>query len=155
MKGRNLAVVCLMGAATLLAACGKSETSAPADAGAATSGPAAASSAAAAPGMVLGVAVYPGAEMVRAPHELGGDASGSMMDSAFKSADKSDKVAAFYREELKKAFQDQVAETPMGEGMVQLQGGNAEKGANAQIIVRTDDSGSGTVFSIRSLVRAK
>lgn len=154
MTMRNLALACLLGAMSLLTACGKSEPKGDAAAAGASGGAAVASSASQTGPADLGIAIYAGAEMVREPHQLAGDKSGVMMDSVFKSADKPDKVAAFYREELKKAFQDQVIETPMGEGMSQLQAGDPEKGKNFQILIRTDDSGSGTVFSIRYLVKA-
>ena len=154
MKARNLALVCLLGAISVRAASGKSAPTGDAAAGGASSGGAMAGGASQAAPANLGIAVYAGAEMVREPHQLGGDKSEVMMDSVFKSADESDKVADFYREELRKAFHDQVMETPMGDGKTQLQTGNPETGKNFQILVRTDDSESGTVFSIRYLVKA-
>lgn len=95
MDTKNL--VCLVGVAAL-ASCGKSE---PKVESLPSAGQIVASVASRATAEVpAGIAIYPGAQTLMASHLLTSDKSGAMYDSAFKSGDKPETVADFYRNEL-------------------------------------------------------
>jgi hypothetical protein len=144
MKPRNF--VCLLGTVAVLVACGKSEPkpeAAPGNVPAATVAAAPASGAG-----DLGIALYPGMETLMEGHRIPGGNSGYVIDSAYKSADKPEKVAAYYREQLSKKFgSNGFAETPAGEGMVHLIAGSEKAGQIFDIMIRAE--GDGTVMSIR------
>jgi hypothetical protein len=153
MNRKNLALACLLGAVTALSACGKSEPKTEALPAAAPASAATPSSSPAAGATEMGLAIYPGADTMMSGHKLAGDNSATMYDSAFKSADKPEKVAAFYRDELAKLAGDksQVSEPPMGEGFVHLIGGKDES-KYYDVMIRPEDAG--TVFSIKTIVKA-
>lgn len=153
MEGRKLVLVGLLGAVIAITSCGKSEPKAEATPSAGQIVAAVAGSTSTAGPTDMGIAIYPGAETLMAPHPLTGDASATMYDSAFKSADKPEKVAAFYRDELGKLFGDKskIAEPPMGEGFVHLVAGDGVS-KNFDIVVRPE--GTDTIFSIKTIVKA-
>jgi hypothetical protein len=152
MERRNLALVCLLGAVTALTACGRSEPKTEAVPATVQAAAAGAGGAPAAGASEMGIAVYPGAETLMARHPLAGDKSATMYDSAFKSADKPEKVAAFYRDELGKLAGDKskVSEPPAGEGFVHLIGGKDESRI-FDITIRAE--GADTIFSIKTIVK--
>lgn len=154
MKHKNVAVVCLLAAVSSMAACGKTEPKTEALPTGAQIVAAVANNASTAAPSDMGIAIYPGAETLMASHLLAGDAGGSMYDSAFKSADKPEKVAAFYRDELGRIAGDKTkfAEPPMGEGFIHLVGGN-ENSKVFDILIRSE--GADTMFSIKTMVKVK
>lgn len=149
---RNL--VCMVGVATALGACGKSEPKSEALPSAGQVVAAVASSTSTAAPSDMGIAIYPSAETLMASHLLASDSGASMYDSAFKSTDKIEKVAGFYREELAKMSGDKakVVELPMGEGFVHLIGGKDESKV-FDITIHTE--GAEVLFSIKTTVKAK
>lgn len=82
------------GLTTLLFACGGSE---PRAGSAAPGVPSAIGSSGAS---ILGIAIHPGMQTLMEPRRLSGDSTRDMFDSAYKSTDKPEKGAAFYREAL-------------------------------------------------------
>ena len=153
MNRKNLTRVCLLVTVASLAACGKSEPKSEAMPTGAQVVAAVAGSAPAAGATEMGLAIYPGAETLMSGRPLGGDKSATMYDSAFKSADKPEKVAAFYRDELAKISGDKskVSEPPMGEGFVHLVAAN-EGSKMFDVVIRSE--GSDTIFSIKTIVKA-
>lgn len=143
--------VCLVGAFALVS-CGKSEPKSEAMPSAGQIVAAVTSSSSSSATSDLGIAIYPGAETLMAPRKIAGDQSATMYDTAFKSADKPEKVASFYREELAKISGDKskVTETPMGEGFVHLIGGK-DINKTFDIVVRAE--GTDTIFSIKTFVK--
>jgi hypothetical protein len=152
MERRNLALVCLLSAVTALSACSKSEPKTEALPAAAPASAATTSSSPAAGATEMGLVVYPGAETMMSGHRIGGDNTATMYDSAFKSTDKPEKVAAFYRDELAKLAGDKskVSEPPMGEGFVHLIAAKDES-KYYDVMIRPEDGG--TVFSIKTTVK--
>lgn len=149
MDLKNL--VCLVGAVALVS-CGKSEPKVEALPSAAQIVAAVASNSSTAGPSDMGIAIYPGAETLMAPRQITGDKSATMYDTAFKSADKPEKVAGFYREELAKISGDKskVSEVPMGPGFVHLIGGK-DINKTFDIVVRAE--GTDTIFSIKTIVK--
>lgn len=125
-----------------IAACGKADNKADAVAApASVSVPGAADS---------GIALYPGMVALMEGHRVPVGNGGFMIDSAYKSSDKPEKVAAFYRDLLGKKFgSNGVADTPMGEGMVHLMAG--AEGANQSLDITIRAEGDGTVVSIKTI----
>ena len=144
-------LVCLV-SVVALASCGKSEPKAEAPPSSGQIVAAVTSSSSTASPSDMGIAIYPGAETLMAPRKIAGDKSATMYDTAFKSADKPEKVASFYREELAKISGDKskVTEPPMGEGFVHLIGGK-DINKTFDIVVRAE--GSDTIFSIKTIVK--
>jgi hypothetical protein len=148
MELKNL--VCLVGVVTALVACGKTETkveSTPANAPAA-----AASAAPSSSSTKLGIDLYPGMEALMEGRRIAGDKSGYAINSAYKSADKPDKVAAFFREQFTKKYGPTgLMEMPSGEGMVRLIGGSEEANQRYDLTIRAE--GDGTVVGIIQYIK--
>ena len=152
MYARHFLPVFVLSALTVLTACGNSGSKGSAAAPTANGSARSANAPEAAGASILGIAVYPRSETLQEPHRLTGDQSGTMYDSTFKSADKPEQVAAFYREALTKLIGDKtkIVDAPGGEGMIHI---IASDGAdkNFELLIRPD--GTDTIFSIRSTVR--
>lgn len=149
MELRNF--VCLLGVVLTLVACGKSVNKV--ESATASTPAAATNSAPASSTGDLGIALYPGMVALMEGHRIPGGNSGYLIDSAYKSADKPEKVAAYYREQLGKKFgSNGFADTPMGEGMVHLVAGSEAAGQIFDITIRAE--GDGAMVSIRSYVKS-
>jgi len=150
MKLRNLSLPALLIAVVGVTACGKAPstaevtptalsaptTDAPSSAAVAKTGDASGE---------LGVELYPGLEVLVAAHPM----PGGPTSADFKSNDKPEKVAAFYRDLLSKngADNSQYVESPIGEGMFRIQASDGKQGTN--IVIRAE--GDGSIVGIQTL----
>jgi hypothetical protein len=145
------ALVLVLTAVSALVACGKSEPRVEAPSGGTPVATASASPNSGAGD--LGIALYPGMVAVMEGQRLPGDNSAYMINSAYKSADKPEKIAAYYREQLGKKFgKDKFAEMPMGEGMIRLVAGSEEASQRFDITIRAE--GDGTMMSVMAIVKS-
>ena len=143
MKLRNLSFPALLIAVAGVAACGKAPSTAEVTPTALSASTTAAPSSETgakvgdASGQ-LGVELYPGLEVLVAAHPI----PGGPTSADFKSSDKPEKIAAFYRDLLSKNGGDnsQYLESPMGEGMFQIQASDGKHGISIMIRAEGDRS---------------
>lgn len=99
----------------------------------------------------LGVAIYPGAKMKEGTGNRMASPQGQVAMAEFASADAQDKVAAFYREQLKaRSAGKQFMDMSTGEGETMFMLGDDKGGQSLQIQVKKADSGS-TIFITSAL----
>jgi len=98
----------------------------------------------------LGLPLYPGMQALVEARHIPIAKRGELIESDFKSADPTEKTAAFYREQLSKKYGEdtQFLETPLGEGMVRLQATNGEA-RNIEVLIGPD--GTGSIVGVRTL----
>jgi hypothetical protein len=100
----------------------------------------------------LGVPTYPGARSQQNANSRIQSPEGSMVSASFESKDSSEKVAAFYRDQLKqKSAGKQFMDTSTGDGSFMLMLADQEAKSQLQIQIGKADAGSSIlIVSTRS-----